>query len=34
VAEPEGDEVTETRLRRVSDNELAPFRRQMFRKDI
>lgn len=34
VAEPEGDEVTQTRLRRVSDNELAPFRRQMFRKDI
>ncbi len=34
VAESEGDEVTETRLRRVSDNELVPFRRQMFRKDI
>jgi len=34
VAEPEGDEVTKTRLRRVSDNELLPFKRQMFRKDI
>ncbi|RZV34733.1 MAG: hypothetical protein EX272_12145 [Chromatiales bacterium] len=34
VAESEGDEVKETRLRRVSDNELVPFRRQMFRKDI
>lgn len=34
VAETEGDEVTKTRLRRVSDNELLPFKRQMFRKDI
>ena len=34
AAEPEGDEVAKTRLRRVSDNELLPFKRQMFRKDI
>lgn len=28
------DDVAEPRLRPVSDNELVPFRRQMFRKDI
>ena len=32
--ESEDDEITKTRLRRVSENELVPFRRQMFRKDI
>lgn len=29
-----GDEPAAPRLRRVSDNELVPFRRQMYRKDI
>lgn len=30
----EDGEVTEPRLRPMSENELAPFRRQMYRKDI
>lgn len=33
-AKPEGEEVTQIRLRRLSDNELVPFRRQMYRRDI
>ena len=28
------DEIAEPRLRRMSENELVPFRRQMYRKDI
>jgi len=33
-AKPDGDEVTQTRVRPVTDNALVPFRRQMYRKDI
>lgn len=33
-AKSESDELRQTRLRPLSDNELVPFRRQMYRRDI